>query len=196
MKFVPTPIRAIIVSGILAVLSFYPPASRATLIDDTVTCDFSGLSASFVCSAASASVGAGLEFTLDSGLPRFEVDIGAASIQITAVTGSTGAASERILTLGDLDWVGMDGRIVSIENFSQSATPLTASAITFSDHEVQVSIFPGTWSLGGVARWDLVTEHAVPEPVTLALVGLGLAGFGFNRCRMRNARRWCSSRLS
>ena len=165
--------------------------AMASLLGQTVTC------------SASAFVGAGCSSptatVVDGGTPEFvirgvgglsdlfNIDISGEGVIISAPGGFSTTPGEQTVTLGDLFWsndptatiTGITSFLVSGvepnfgDGFLQSDITIAANAVTFD--------FGGTaWDQGGFVSFDLVTTHsALPEPATLALFGLGLAGLGF-----------------
>jgi len=177
-----------IAGTLLAACLMSPPTARATLIGDTVTCTTLG---SPTCPVVpTAIVGPGSEFTMFAfgTFPMFTVNITGSSYILTAASsitvsfgGAVGAAS--------LDWIGdPTGEIIGFDLTSDFAA-ITSSDITFGPHFVQVSLAGLTISpadLGKQVVVDFITAHdQIPEPGTLAVFGLGLAGLGFARLRRR-----------
>ena len=184
--------------GLLAVgLLAGPTAANATLIGDTVGCGISSLEI-WACSPTTAVVGGSQEFLLNIFLngtnepPRTDialgVDLGANSARISNATPfdqAFGLGAEEILILLDLDFSG-GGTIVGITNLIVSgALFLDISDITFTGHSVQVNLHGSEWGSSSFVSFDFVTG-TVPEPGTLALLGLGLLGLGFTRRRRAN----------
>ncbi len=84
-------------------------STNASLIGDNVDCATSGVG--IACSSTTATVGDGLEFTIDDSKfgPRIDLDIGASSISIRLSESNsfnnTGFGN-RAFNLSSLDWVG------------------------------------------------------------------------------------------
>jgi hypothetical protein len=154
-------------------------SARAMLIGDTVTCS----SAFTTCSPTSAVVAGGAEFQFNSGL--FVVDIadniGDPFIKISSLSSFTFGANGTI-TIGDIDDSG--GNIVGITSVSASAgiSGIDASDISFTAHTVSFNLANSVWTSNqGLTVQLAVRPAAVPEPGSLALVALALAGIGFSR---------------
>ena len=87
----------------------------------------------------------------------------------------------------DLEWVGEDGEIVGV---STSWSPNLVSnpesfTVTHDAHSVTLEVTGGVGVRifrNGWFKIDLEVEHStIPEPAPLALMGLGLAGIGYQR---------------
>ena len=175
-------------------------SAHATLIGDSVEATLSserGTAVVFTQFDSPQVVGAGTEFIGEFGAggnSRFDVflDVGASSFtlsfgQITLVWGTSCCDGWFRLDLTDLDWVDMPtGEIVDI-SLASSNNPTQISGFGFGPHSAFVT-------LRGIRARDLfgdpVDTHTfdlitAPEPTTIALLSLGLAGLGFTRRRMK-----------
>jgi hypothetical protein len=174
-----------------AVVLTFSSAVQASLIGDTVNCNFNSATNSVVCSTANAVVvPAAPEFTLNTTfgtpIPLFSVDIGASSIAINfLLTGTTTFGSTvQSLTLGSLD--PSAGDIVGIANFATtSTTGVDASDVSFTPDSVTFNFSQSGWqTTAAFASFDLVFgAAAAPEPASFALLGVGLAALALVRRR-------------
>ena len=179
-KLVPPRVVALMGIGMLA----FAPSAHASLIGDTITVQMTG----DFGATTNVVVGNGVEIGSDFGNlidPEF-IDIGSES-----VSGHWEAvlfANPQTIILSDIDWVGMAGEIVGIDNFMSQDANFTESAISFTPHSITIDVSglvaEGDWS------FDIVADHAVtpgqteiPEPPAFAILGIGLAGLGFVRRR-------------
>ncbi len=167
-------------------------SAQASLIGDTVSCAITP-TPFWQCDTPTAVVGAGHEFELfipTSNDFGFNVDLDASSVTVSSNKQDVfGLGASEFLTLSDLDWVGVNGVIVGITNFSTSAgTMMSISDVTFNEHAVFIDMNNTSWTSGSFYSFDLATRHSVPEPTTLFLIGFGLAGIGCARkkCYVRS----------
>jgi hypothetical protein len=178
-----------IIVGIFCI--FLSHASFATLIGDTVECSSIPSGPGGInCSTATAVVGAGQEFSIDAIAPGLLIDIGAASIQLAGDTPTNWFAGDSF-TLSGLDWVGFPTGFITdviLSGVSGITGGFDQSDISFTGHSITVDLSSTNWDSSSSALLSITADHGtVPEPATLALMGLGLAAIGYRRHRSRKA---------
>ena len=106
---------------------------------------------------------------------------------MTAIVGLNTSGFGEVVTISSLDWVDVpSGILVDIDNFfSDVDSGVSISDISVGDHSVVFNFADSNWLVGQLVSFDFVTDHQVPEPSTLALFALGLAGLGFFMTRRR-----------
>lgn len=169
-------------SLISALVLLSPLSANAGLIGTEVGCSITP-TPFWVCDQPSNVVGAGAEFELQ--LPQspdnfgLSVDISDSSIQISSIKNTIfGLGAGELLTLSfDVDVLGISNFVAS------NVSVISLSSISFIDNMLSIDLNNGaTWDVGSYVSFDIDTATAsVPEPGTLMLMGLGLAGIGFSR---------------
>ena len=156
----------------MLVLLIAAPA-HATLIGDTVSFEINLLG----FNPPDEVVEEGVVEIIDLGGETINLDWEASSIQIL-FTGTFVFASVDWI-FGSLDWLDMPSGV--IDDIVVTTTGTTAPLSSFGDHSVTLEFNNLVFLTGQTIDIQLITSHDVPELTTIAILGLGLAGLGFNR---------------
>lgn len=170
-----------IILSVLILLS--PISAKAGLIGTQVGCSITP-TPFWVCDQPSSIVGAGAEFELDipsaSSDFGFSIDISDTSILISNIEGNLFS-----LGAGELLTLAFEGDVLGISNFlASNVSIISSSSISFANNLLSIDLNNfAIWDVGSFVSFDLDVNETVPEPETLFLLGLGLAGIGFSRKR-------------
>ena len=158
--------------------------TQASLIGDTVTYQAFAGGNPFGGSLTDVVADSFIEFTF-AETTILDVDISGSSITLTRPASESGVsfASGFNITLSGLDWFGEPSGIITGASVTSSDLLFGTASVTFSDHEVVIDIGSTGFDTLSFVTVELQTSHDVPEPATLAIFGLGLAGLGFMRRR-------------
>lgn len=159
-------------------------AANASLIGDTVTFNTYFPDSASLTSSQNLLVGAGIECDAcpSAGfvLSGQTLDIGADYIEYISSSVTSFAGGSAIFEFLDLDWLPSPGLLVGFV-LSTDFTSVSPADVSFTADSIAIDI--GNSGDGTTWRLDLVTRHAVPEPATALLLGLGIVGLGAMRRR-------------
>lgn len=175
--------RFVCLIGVVAVAFLFSAPAGATLIGDEVNARWQYPPGAFD-ENETFTVGAGAETTDWVGTQGI-LDLGADYIQITLSVSHWAAGI--IWTFSDLDWAGEPMQIAAVTAIVDNWTGWNDSFISFTKDSITVTtgnIFQIT-DPDNSLRLNITTRQTeIPEPTTMALLGVGAAGLIARRRRI------------
>lgn len=178
--------------GLLALLGSAGSAQAALLTGKTLGCNEAPGSNNINCNGvtvgnATAVVGPGVEFTFTIATVDFSVDIDEFGLFVMRKTENTAITlGTTILRLSDVFSAidpFLDFNLISANN----VTGITPFDFSNTANSVDLDFSQTSWASGlfGEIRAQIVGPVQVPEPSSIALLGLALAGLGMAKRRRK-----------
>lgn len=189
MKFYTWVNRFALTVGLFGALGFSSTAQAALLTGVTLGCGTGAGSIPITCTPASAVVGAGVEFTFPIAAQPFSLDIDADGFVLLSYNGTATLNLNATYVVRLTDTLSGAAPFIDFNLLTATnVTGITPFDLSFTADTVSVNMGTNAvWSPNSSLRMQILEATAVPEPGSIALLSLGMAGMAIMTRRRRKS---------